>query len=478
MKMQGIKIWGFMSFLPSLALAQTESVQPNIRTEVERLLHRGNAVMNAYALDSMGLSTAKTETQPWTSSYWPDAIGGIAARYQKTLPILSRLGIVFNFDFNKSHWSKNNEKMKKKVLKMSEEEIARNLSPAEKYDLLMGDLNFTLTNNIIGDIQYRYHHKPSPTTGLWVAQKGMAAWVGICDGWTTASLHTPRPSRTIRVLGGTGQIVTFYPDDIKALAAHLFARTNQWLNIERVGNRCRDRKPKVGEDGQALKEECGDINAGLWHATVMNRIGIDRRGFVIDVDNNTAVNNHPVFGYQVRYFNPETKVYGPLDMSVVKAKNNPNPLVSKVVGVEMTVNMLNYAMPTGKETDSEEDDKDQKTALYVYDLELDEQGEIIGGTFYNHNEPDMLWMLAPKQLAWSRSSMEADEGPAINPNHFEIWNNIDWNFKGDGRIPLDWYNASLKSAVFKYPRAEPWAMIDSAAPLAEMVYYLMDRAKN
>jgi hypothetical protein len=300
----------------------------------------------------------------------------------------------------------------------------------------------------------------------------------------------PRPVKKVEVLSPLGKVITFYPDDLKALASQLFARTNRWLNIERVGNRCRDRRPKMDYSGRPIKDECRDIDAGLWHTTVMNRIGIDQRGFVIDVDNKTSVNNHPVYGYQVSYFNPLTGAWGPLENSVVALagvkdgkQTLRHPRATKLVGVGMNLDVLDYNWPTGKPTDSPADDSQKRRIYYAYDLEMDDQGEILGGQFRSGNEhaeaqPDMIWMLPKYQLAWSRSSMRADEGPTIDRNQIEIWGNIAWKYNARrGVVPKDWFDAHLQSAEFHYPSAEPWSMIDSAAPLAEMVYYLFDQAR-
>jgi len=486
-----IALWLFALAMPSVAFSATPNPAPTpsmIQHEVERLLHHSGAVMNAIDLDQMGLSRAKTPVQPWTSSYWPDSIGGIAVRYGRKSVLGQKIETALNYGWNRDQWKAKDYRMKKNALSLSEDEIARELAPSEKYDLLMGDMNFTLTNNIIADIDYRYHYKLNPQ-GSWYPDVGMMSWVGICDGWTVASLHTPRPVRTIRVRGATGQMITFYPDDLKALASHLFARAGSWLGIERVGNRCQAHKNgRVGD--------CNDIDAGLWHAAVMNRIGIDHRGFIIDVDNNFKVNNHPVFGYDVQYFNPVTGAAGtimkstvPIDQVQAMGQTGFSPDATMIVGVRMTLTMLDYAWPTGEETDSPKFDK-LRTATYVYALEMDPQGQILGGKWQSQGhkflffgtaaekQPDMIWMIAPNQLAWSSTSTQADDGPVIDPKNPEIWGNVDWRFKGDGRIPVDWFNASLKAARFAWPAAAPFSPITSAHPLAEMVYYLMDRARE
>jgi hypothetical protein len=482
------------AFISSAAF--TGIAHADLLSETSRLLHHGNPVMNAIDLDQMGLSASSTEVQPWGSSYWPDGIGGIATRYGTHGIAVASIGTVLSYPFSRAQWKNRNASMRARAQTLSEDDIAQNLAPSEKYDLLMGDLDFRLTNNIIEEIDYRYHHKID-TNGNWIEKDGMVSWVGICDGWTSASLHTPRPVKTIKVKGATGQIITFYPDDLKALASHLFARTNQWLGVERVGNRCAGSGAPVDQFGRPSGVGCNDIEASLWHTTVLNRIGIDRRGFIIDQENDFRVGNHPVYSYETIYFNPNSGVTGTLlstaiPISQVDDGLQPlrHPEATLLVGVKMKIHMLDYIWPTGKATDSESNDK-TKDQTYIYDLEMTSDGTIVGGQWHRNRkkflffgsdieaQPDMMWMLAPNQLAWSFDSAKADEGPILDPTNPMIWSNIAWKFKGDGNIPVDWFNVNREDATyFKWPEAHPYSMIQSAHPLAEMVYYLMDQAKQ
>src|SRR5450759_4887534 len=125
-----------------------------------------------------------------------------------------------------------------------------------------------------------------------------------------------------------------------------------------------------------IRDRCNDVDAGLWHTTVMNRIGVDQRGFIIDVDNNTKVNNHPVYGYQASYFNPITGKYDTLVNSVVPLSQVHdgrealrNPEATELAGVEMHQDVLNYDWPKGKTSDSPDDDRQFKNVIYDYDIE-------------------------------------------------------------------------------------------------------------
>src|SRR3954451_13614937 len=61
------------------------------------------------------------------------------------------------------------------------------LSPAEKYDLLVGDRNKTLTRFMISEGLPYYQRTGKVET-----------WMGYCHGWAPASFMMPRPGRAIQ----------------------------------------------------------------------------------------------------------------------------------------------------------------------------------------------------------------------------------------------------------------------------------------
>ena len=74
-------------------------------------------------------------------------------------------------------------------------------SPAEKYDLLVGDPKFTLTNL-------------TKSNGFkWEEEDGtVAQWMGICHGWAIASYASPRPTKIVEVKGlSKGAKLSFLP---------------------------------------------------------------------------------------------------------------------------------------------------------------------------------------------------------------------------------------------------------------------------
>ncbi|MFM8313454.1 MAG: hypothetical protein ACKOA8_04150, partial [Deltaproteobacteria bacterium] len=125
-------------------------------------------------------------------------------------------------------------------------------SPSEKYDLLVGDENFTLTKEQKGE------------GADFVNSEGkVESWFGICDGWAPASVFVPTPNRSIKTLGARGVSIPWYPDDVRALASLAWSNGDYPNNF--VGRRCEVTTPKVYKNGRISDEDCADTNPATFH---------------------------------------------------------------------------------------------------------------------------------------------------------------------------------------------------------------------
>ncbi len=70
------------------------------------------------------------------------------------------------------------------------------------------------------------------------------------------------------------------------------------------------------------------------------------------------------------------------------------PKSTHIVGVWAELTMVNNIEATDDETNSAEQDVYSKLSLW-YDLELDEEGKILGGEWHDSVHPDFLWVVAP-----------------------------------------------------------------------------------
>src|SRR5690606_24809793 len=126
---------------------------------------------NGIAKNNMELSfsklpleaTLKDDRLGWSDSYWPSFLGGVAYRWNHPNPE------PFKYKFH----------TREEILKMSQEELSQ-LSPAELYDIAMGDYRFSLTKKVL---------KTYSPRDLW--------WEGICHGWSQAASNYPEPDKTV-----------------------------------------------------------------------------------------------------------------------------------------------------------------------------------------------------------------------------------------------------------------------------------------
>lgn len=365
------------------------------------------------AIERAGLFQARLPEAPWSGPYWPTYTGQIANRY-------------FDYKYEITDvWKENAAYLERARGLGSDDE----LSAAEKYDLLVGDPEFTLTKRNV-QIGARYAD----------AEGVVEKWLGLCHGWAPASFMTPRPMNSVRVTAANGRAITFSPTDLKSLATLLWA--NAMGAIRFVGGRCDKREP--GDEEEA---DCFDTNPATWHLAVVNQIGAARRSLIIDTSADYEVWNQPVTAYRYYYVNPVTRRAGySLQNAAVERRNywlDPyarfrSPDTSYVVNIVMVIEYKGETTPR----DPPEMDADHGVTYY-YDLELDERWRVIGGEWHSETHPDFLWVPLRDAKAKSEGDRQLDTGG--DAHH--------WN--GDAPVPPEWAQAIKASSA----RAQPLARI-------------------
>lgn len=347
----------------------------NSSNEINRFLEKSKETLVSN-LSTISLQNGQVEKQPWSGDYWPTYRGGIASRYvDKTFPASSSWK-----DYKKyfSHLFENTNYKDPEVLKI--------LSPAEKYDLLVGDTKFGLTRFSIED------------SDLSVDDKGeIESWIGICHGWAPAAIQLMRPTKPVAVTLADGRQLTFFPDDLKALASLLWANAD--FDTRLSGGRCNIKEPKIDENGRIIDPQCWDSNPASFHLIVVNQLGSDHRSLIMDATYDYQVWNQPLVSYKMHYFNPETRDQSdsleqtliPIqDFTKDKFKKYRSAKTKKIVGVMMNLQYLVERSPDHHDLDRPEDDN-LTNVEYYYDLEIDDKGHIIGGEWYQNAHPDFLW---------------------------------------------------------------------------------------
>ncbi|MBI3556837.1 MAG: hypothetical protein HY074_11290 [Deltaproteobacteria bacterium] len=323
------------------------------------------------AMESAGLLRARLAEQPWSGDYWPVYRGMIAKRYAEDPRH-------FSVDWKANH---------DKYLEGANSTSIDTLSPAEKYDLLMGDSARALTKAMWEEGRPYYERFNT-----------VEHWMGLCHGWAPASYMMPRPAHAIEALAADGQTrIRFYPDDLKALATLLWAKAPAETRF--IGGRCNEKTPVLDENGRLKNPDCFDTNPGTWHLSAVNQLGHSRRSFVMDSAYDYQVWNQPLYSYSYSYFNPETREPVPSmdqaktelkDFTKDKFQKYRSPDAVSIVGIAMDVTYMTENPPTHNESNAADADS-RMTVTYLYDVELDQNGTIIGGEWYEKVHPDFLW---------------------------------------------------------------------------------------
>jgi hypothetical protein len=399
------------------------------------LVEKGDVISNIIELDSAGHSRAvlPQEKSPWGDSYWPMYKGLIASRYADPGYPKSKLWVE-NYSYIMSHPAYS-------VLSSGSSRAINNLSPAEKYDLLMGDHNMTLTRYAWNEGK-RYFER----TGK------VAKWMGICHGWSAAA-HMLAPNIkdpvTLRTPGGTR--ITFYQSDIKALNSMLWAEAYPFTLI--LGNRCKVSKPNKNKFGRILDPYCWDNNPGAYHLALLNQIGRHHRSFVMDSTYDAQVWNFAITSYKSTYFNPQRlrptmnikEAIIPIEnFTLDKFKEFRSPDARYIVGVAMDVTYVAAVNPSHRIPK----DTMTKTYRYYYDLELDSNHKIIGGEWYSNAHPDFIWTFAADSQAKSKAEEDLDP--------------YDWDLSNP--VPRSWTAAARSASAAGIPMSIVIKRIVGAVP--------------
>jgi hypothetical protein len=330
-------------------------------------------------METAGLKKKSLAESPWSDDYWAIYKGILGARYADP-----------NFP-KASDWKKNYDYVRNApaatILASGNATKINQLSPAEKYDALVGDTNESLTKAMWAEGKSYYNTNGSVET-----------WMGICHGWSPAAYMLARPTKSVTLKTPSGVAIKFYPSDIKALSSLLWANAASATRF--IGGRCNDKDPTADPvTGRVKSVDCFDTNPGTWHLSVINQIGVAKRGMVLDVTFDYEVWNQPLYAYEYRYFNPQTNQYANTLAEATVAlsaytndqfKTYRGASSKSVVGIRMDVSYVVETVPSQSETNSPAQDAIQKVTYY-YDVELDAAGTIVGGEWYTNKHPDFLW---------------------------------------------------------------------------------------
>ncbi len=279
-------------------------------------------------LDAFPMADTLDENHaPWSDSYWPRYKGGIAFRWQIKQRISARDILT-----------------KKKVFKLEQKELNA-LSPAEKFDILNNDYDFSFARKVL-----RENPKNAP------------GWQGICHGWAEAVLH--HPSGELKQLRNKDGIqIELAASDINALLSYYYAKEKRG-KVYFLGQRCR---------GSGRSYKCQGMNPGAFHIALVESVARNQ-SFVVDIDPKSEVWNQPIFGYKFRILSERTPSKGAAKYT------------AKEVQLEMILTYIGESSSSRTRKDSVKMQLPMK-----YWLELDAKNQIIGGSWQSIERVDFAW---------------------------------------------------------------------------------------
>jgi hypothetical protein len=278
-------------------------------------------------------------TRGWSSTYWPSNKGGIANRWNSPRKE--------TFDYKSP--------TREQVATMSLEQL-KLLSPAEKYDLLLG--------------QYDYSFKKQVYSSTSRIAKD---WAGICHGWAPAAmLHSEPVPKTLK--NPEGISIPFGSGDIKGLLSYFYAFYTDDQDTDQVGLRCFFGSWLGGARG------CNDdLNAGAFHIILANKLGLAGEGFLVDIDRYNEVWNQPAYGYKAQVLD----AYLPVSKKAARS-------AVREMRVQTDFFYVDESDPTWNAVYGTPDQVISKLEL-SYRLEIDASGNIVGGAWESKDRPDFLW---------------------------------------------------------------------------------------
>jgi hypothetical protein len=265
----------------------------------------------------------------WSDDFWPSQKGSINRRWNAP----GQPGFKLKSPSRES------------AMQLSARQLEQ-LAPTEKFDLLQGNYSYPTVKMVTGS-----------------SSENAKDWAGICNGWAPASslLVEPKP---VALRNPDGILIPFGSSDIKGLLSYYYAFYADDEPTRQVGLRC-----YLKRGLRALSRGCNDdLNAGAFHIIIANRLGLEKKGMMMDRDRLNEIWNQPVIGYQT---------------NITNRSGNKLTVETKLYYVEEIQPTWEAVVGTDK----------QKLGLLEleYELELNSSGNIIGGNWISWTRPDFLW---------------------------------------------------------------------------------------
>lgn len=326
----------------------------------------------------------------WANGMWPFKNGGVCRRQDDKYEALSSWSDRYRYiELNPL------EDVIRERSEVALEKRVQSLSPTEKYDLAMGNLDAPLTRFF-----WRYQKQ--------LADKGeLYSWRGVCEGSAALSAFWPNqePVRSLKIPSRIlGLNISFTALDIKALGAIAFSQFQ--IDIPFIGIKNLDPQPEKGKAGEFLSAEAFTLNPAVLFMAVLNLGGIHGLPMVIDKEPLLPVWSVPLQSYRYR---TRANIARHQD----KYREWRHPKTTDIKEIEMTLSYADVNRDGIREEGRVSAPIDN--VKLKFDLELNcsdpdypDDCKILGGEWHEGSHPDFLYVVSTEQIPWSEPERRSD----------------------------------------------------------------------
>lgn len=307
---------------------------------------------------------------PWAGDYWATMHGGISFRWQEPFDADSEDYKDFIYAIPTAA----------KLAQMTTAQLNK-LSPAEKYDVWQGRTDLKDPNSATGR-QRQFMLNSAKWNKDNLGEDSIPSWTGICNGWSLAAINEPYPKQAVTQTLADGRKITFYPDDINALASQIYFDYQPAINVARLGAMCDEAEPATNASGRVKSPLCRDVNPMSFHIALARYLAKDRP-FVFDVEPAEETWNQPIYGYELELKNKRP---------ITESYHNEADGTTQLVDAHVTIQYVKEARPLKAGRTPAQLKEYLTTEEYRYTLEMDDAGTLLGGEWKKDSAiPDFLW---------------------------------------------------------------------------------------
>jgi hypothetical protein len=341
--------------------------------------------------------------RPWADSYWPTFQDGINHRWRKTGRFLDDLSPAEKYDAAFNGW----DPQRVRGLRPYRAEYGHfddpfDASYYENLGPLAEECSFRFGNVLTRNAAAAGLLRPDGSAKSGNASEdfgGLEIWFGLCHAWAPASILELEPLRPVVHEG-----IRFEVSDIKALLIACYDRVNAPL----VGTRNNARDVDLDARGRSRKADARDVNPGTFHVLLANLLGRDGQSFLEDRTATYEVWNQPIREFRVRRLREVDEAKA---AALVQAGGDYrfNTQATRFFHVKTEVDYITES-PASTRPNAGGSTR-ERTDPYEYVLEVDANGEILGGEWVGTSRtehPDFLWLPSGAQRPLS-PFVELDE---------------------------------------------------------------------